>query len=405
MIYISITSYFDKILSWFNLKTFCFMSKQVAFEGNDQSLRNINAQGRYPAAPATEISRFTSRSDDLRPPPASAQNLSTATPPAQASSNNASTVFNNKEFNNNSSFLSFENTNNVSFDREPIVDTDNTFSGTQSQNLSSFNENFFGDGVDEQELDKARRKRQLLIIGLYTYNTNHGGNIPQRQHDMVMELINAATYKSILSKRQVRIFIEKLIGRTYGQIGERYHLTDKIIGRVLYRTATGRYWGKDMKGGGETILSDLDMDKFIKIVHDRENDINCLSTCQAVKIALRLQHERAEKAYELLNMCKCPKLAGKVEVNLDMDPTWLQKMAKAHNLNIMPKSDLDTMRRIACDKTSIEDFFFKHSHLLQRDPRLIFNMDETSVSSKKNLRLLFRKEEFPCPNLIQYTII
>ena len=193
----------------------------------------------------------------------------------------------------------------------------------------------------------------------------------------------------------MQIFIEKLVGCTYEKIGLRHKLTDKIIGRVLYRTATGKYWDKKAEGGGESILSDLDISKFIRIVQERENDINCLSTCQAEKIALRLIHERAENAHELLMMCNCPKLAAKVKVVTDIDSTWLNNLAKRLNLNIVPKSDLETMRRIACDKVSIEDFFSKHSQLLRRDPRLIFNMDETSVSANKKFKVIVSKGRIP----------
>ena len=154
-------------------------------------------------------------------------------------------------------------------------------------------------------------------------------------------------------------------------------------------------WNKKLGGGGETILSDLDTVKFIEIVHERENDINCLSTCQAQKIALNLQNERAEKAFELLNMCKCPTLAAKVKVVFNIDLKWLENMTERHNLNIVPKSDLETMRRIACGKVSIEEFFTKHSHLFTRDPRLIFNMDETSVSANKKFKVVVSKGRIP----------
>ena len=49
------------------------------------------------------------------------------------------------------------------------------------------------------------------------------------------------------------------------------------------------------------------------------------------------------------------------------------------------------MRRIACDKKAIEDFFMKHSELLNRDPRLIFNMDETMVDSNRKFKVLVTK--------------
>ena len=81
-------------------------------------------------------------------------------------------------------------------------------------------------------------------------------------------------------------------------------------------------------------------------------------------------------------------------------------MAQRHGLSIVPSSELETMRRIACDRKAIEDFFAKHSALLNRDPRLIFNMDETMVSSKKKFKVVVTKKRTPltespqiCPHI------
>ena len=341
--------------------------------------------------PASVIANFCSRSDDRQPqhPPIQNQSSSTTAPPATVQSMPTSLIA-NKNVNINP-FLSIDSSNQI--EKDIYVDA-NSFinSGNSSLPLPLIEPPY---SIYEDKEEKNRRQRQNMVSGLNCYVARHGGEIPKRQIDMVMELIDAATEKSILSKIQLRIFIDRLMGLTYDIICKRYHLTDKILGRVLYRTARGKFWNKKMKGGGETLLSDLDAARFVDIVHERENDINCLSTCQAEKIALELLHERAEKAFELLNMCNCPKLAGKVKVVLHMDSKWLDDLTKRHNLNIVPKSDLETMRRIACDKVSIEDFFSKHSHLFERDPRLIFNMDETSVSSNKKFKVIVSKGRIP----------
>lgn len=63
-------------------------------------------------------------------------------------------------------------------------------------------------------------------------------------------------------------------------------------------------------------------------------------------------------------------------------------MSKRSGISILPKGELETLRRIGCDEVAIRDFFTKHKNLLDRDPKLIFNMDETMVSAKKKLKVL-----------------
>ena len=53
------------------------------------------------------------------------------------------------------------------------------------------------------------------------------------------------------------------------------------------------------------------------------------------------------------------------------------------------------MRRSACDTSSIKNFFEKHSHILNRDKLLIFNMDETMVSGNKRFKVFVSKGRVP----------
>ena len=209
--------------------------------------------------------------------------------------------------------------------------------------------------------------------------------------ESIEELCNCVE-KKVLSELQFRIILDKLGGTTYDRLKSKYGIpSESTMAAAISRTAQGRYWDKSvLKGGREPILSDIDVSEFVQIVKERENDINCLSTCEAKQIAIHLQTQRALKAQRILLECGCEGLANNIRVQKP-DKTWLLKMARRHGLSIVPSCELETMRRIACDKKAIEDFFDKHSGLLRRDPRLIFNMDETMVSSNRKFKVVVTK--------------
>ena len=48
---------------------------------------------------------------------------------------------------------------------------------------------------------------------------------------------------------------------------------------------------------------------------------------------------------------------------------------------------------VGCDESIINSFFDLHSNLMNRNPLLIFNMDETMVSSKKKFKVLCGKQQ------------
>ena len=233
-------------------------------------------------------------------------------------------------------------------------------------------------------IDKLDASRSFKLILLLRRMHNVISSKDEEFKELVYELYFGVD-QSKLTILQFEIFLDRLGGSSYEKLKKKYGIaSDAVISTIIKRTAGGRFWNiSTMKGGRDSILSDLDIMEFISIVKERENDINCLATCEAKKIAYHLQSQRALKAQRLLVECRSEGLAKKIKVQKP-DKSWLQKMAQRHGLSIVPSSELETMRRIACDRKAIEDFFAKHSALLNRDPRLIFNMDETMVSSKKN---------------------
>ena len=189
--------------------------------------------------------------------------------------------------------------------------------------------------------------------------------------------------------------MSKLEGGTYKTVRTKHGISsDQVLERALLRTACGKFWSENMKGGGEPIFSVLDAVKFVSYIKERENEIDCVPTCEARRIVSIIQKERVEKARELLHHCECHVLAEKVKMR-EPDDTKKKKKGKAFGLTIVPKCEIEKVRRIACDEVTIQEFFDKHAGLLRRDPRLIFNMDETMVSSRKRFKVLCTKGHVP----------
>ena len=268
---------------------------------------------------------------------------------------------------------------------------------TLLQLMGDFSDDFDVVTEREDELDQ-------LQIDVERYLANCGKDEEFREN--VRELYEGVV-NSELSLLQFKIFMDKLKGLSYEALEKKYKIpSDSTMTVVINRTAQGRFWDRSvMKGGRDSILSTLDIAHFVHIVRERENDINCLSTCEAYEIAVYLQTQRVLKAQMLLCACGCEGLANNLKVQRP-HKTWLQKMAEDNGLSVVPPEDLERMRRIACDKTAIQEFFERHAELLRRDRRLIFNMDETMVSSQRKFKVVVTNGRTPlsesqqvCPHI------
>ena len=210
--------------------------------------------------------------------------------------------------------------------------------------------------------------------------------------EAILELV-VAVDNNLLSYVQVEILLEKISGLTYTEIQNKFNIRTRVtVERILKRTACGKYWGFNMNGGGDQILSALDEQLFKQSVEEKANDINCISTYVAKLLIHNLQKSRIDKAKHILDICKCYQLANKLKI-VAPDPTWLKKAAIRIGIKIMPREELERARRYGCDESIINSFFDLHSNLMNRNPLLIFNMDETMVSSKKKFKVLCGKQQ------------
>ena len=171
----------------------------------------------------------------------------------------------------------------------------------------------------------------------------------------IVELIEGVKSK-ILSSIKVKVLLSKIKGASYQSITHKFRLLSKVVAQKnLLRTACGRKWDRNMKGGGEKILSDLDEEVLKKNIEERADDIDCISTHVANILAYHLQESRCKKARSILAICKCRNLMQKIKSRRP-DARWLKKAAERMGIKVIPKQELEKERRMACDKAVINQF-------------------------------------------------
>jgi hypothetical protein len=164
----------------------------------------------------------------------------------------------------------------------------------------------------------------------------------------------------------------------------------KALSTCLRRTALGLFWEPGYQGGTDHYLCHDDVAKFEAMVVQHANQMNCITTAQAIDIAWFLKRARYLQASDLLNSIESFTLATQLR-NTKVEPpdkTWIYKFAQTIGVDVMTPETLEAARRKSCNTVAISTFFQKYADALDRDPRLILNCDETHVSSRKYFKVL-----------------
>lgn len=211
----------------------------------------------------------------------------------------------------------------------------------------------------------------------------------------LFELVKEA-FEDILTSVQVIILIKKLKGQTYKSLRKEFQLSNEnIIARILEKTVLGIKWSPGIIQGRPSVLSDVDARLFAEEVDNVVLDINCLATCTAREIAAQLNKNRMKRARYILQKANCMKLASSINSEVCKDDTWLKKFCSKRGIRVTSSQELEAARRAHCDVRAISVFFDEFGALLDRDHRLIFNMDETMISSKKEVQSSFQDRKAP----------
>lgn len=212
-----------------------------------------------------------------------------------------------------------------------------------------------------------------------------------------MNELKLYAFANIISDMQYNILYERAAyGRSYDALIKFYELScPNVLITCLTRTVQGRRWEKGMGGGGQTYLSDVDYAKFQTIAMNAADDCSCITTATAITIAYKLKKIRRKKAEFILQNLHLPSLCSHLE---DVEPpckTWVKNACIALDLKVVRPQELDIMRRTCCDIVAVENFFSNFLVLLNRDPHLLLNMDETMLSGKRKLKVICRDKGIP----------
>ena len=114
--------------------------------------------------------------------------------------------------------------------------------------------NKFNDNIENETNENLLNEWQLLSKRATEYLLAR--KIPDGDFkDSLFELINAVI-EGHLTLLQVNILLSKLEGKTYKAVREKHGIkSDQVHERALLRTACGKYWNENIRGGGEPVAS------------------------------------------------------------------------------------------------------------------------------------------------------
>jgi hypothetical protein len=215
------------------------------------------------------------------------------------------------------------------------------------------------------------------------------------------ELVRAAQ-EGILTEIQILVTLAKLDGISYKTIRSNYNLSgNNAIVHCILRTITGRQWWPGHPGGNNSFLSDIDEIFFRRILIDASDELNFISSHAAVVLSYELAAKRFKKAENLLVQMKSEKLLQHLETPEYPCKSWLKHFCANSGFKLCRPQYLELLRRVYCNKDSVNSFFNNFGELFQRDRRLIFGMDETVVDSHKAFKVLCNTSHLPITILPQ----
>jgi hypothetical protein len=150
-----------------------------------------------------------------------------------------------------------------------------------------------------------------------------------------------------------------------------------------------------MDGSTDPYLSLLDLVKFRDAIIERCFELNCITRSEARILARDLAFTRRRIAAMLLQEARLELPADLLDVS-PPSPEWMNMIAQELQVRICSPQEIDAARRHFCDHMSISMFFVTFRDVIEgRDKRLVFNMDETQLSSRKRFHVLAVNGHYP----------
>ncbi|OHT14892.1 DDE superfamily endonuclease containing protein [Tritrichomonas foetus] len=220
-------------------------------------------------------------------------------------------------------------------------------------------------------------------------------------------MIRLESMKPWMSSEQFDIFDCRKSLKTYKQIKEtifrKYNvkIKEESIVVCLRRTALGYTWVFHDPGGTDNYLCLEDEEEFFRLIDEQTDETQCLSTAQGIDLAHELKCSRHLKAKRILISLDCERISCQIELSPNPpDRSWLNHMVCKRGYKLVKGKEIERVRHSECRAGNIRRFFQKFRNSFNIESELLFNCDESYLSSKNHLKFITNQETSP----IRYTI-
>ena len=211
-----------------------------------------------------------------------------------------------------------------------------------------------------------------------------------------MIMFNYLASFGTLSNIQLQILYCRINFFSYRKILDIFKLSCfNSLQTCFRRTCMGRFWVPGFEGGQNSYLSEIDQIIFLRKICEEADNMNCVPTCIACAFAGQLARERIIFAKRFLSLINCPNVINEIQDPGEPSSDYIRNFCSDYDIRIARPQEIEYVRRMSCDVTNVLRFFERNWDLLDRDPRLIFNMDETMLNANRRFKVLALKYRIP----------
>ena len=214
--------------------------------------------------------------------------------------------------------------------------------------------------------------------------------------ETLLEELHDLAAREVLSRQQVDVLSARKNKLSYERIQQQFGLSGATaLVHCLVRTACARWWEAGMNGGTDSYLAAPYEARFRVMVQSACDVVNCITSRVALSLALQLQKERISRARRILVGIGCERLLSHLPDPESPSRSWLNGVCSDLKIRICRAQELELARRLFCDRDTIIQWFLQFGTLFDRPLELLFNMDETYLTSKRILHCLCPDDRQP----------
>ena len=196
---------------------------------------------------------------------------------------------------------------------------------------------------------------------------------------------------------QKQVLSLRLAGYSIKKIKTTLNLSsDDVVLKILKRTLCGCTWSQNTTGRMPCI-GEVQEHFVKKIICDRADELNSIDLGELITIIETLNSRYLHRSYMLAVIMNNPNIAcDLLEIKVDYSYSWVNNWAKRNGFEIKTPQKLEILRRKYCHRRVLEKFYeFLARTLVDIDPKLMFNADETALSLNRQGKVIVPSSKFP----------